>query len=288
MFKRLYRVPFVGLMALATVFIIVPLNHTILIGLENLAGEENQYTVGILFGLVGLAIIYYGTARNTEALGTWFGFIGAHMMFIGWIEFGIKFNAPDLQKVAGSENFIPIQLLFYQGSVGILLAVAPFFFFNKDSKCNFFRWFHRAFRMSLGKPNSGQGRNYCLITMMETIYVQWTFYVISLFMVDARFLGATHPVTYGLVFLGALWAFYLVLRLSRFTRVLAAVRYAIPVATIYWTITEIASFWGLYDEIWLKPGEYALEMAGVAVVFIGVAAATLLSPVSTKAPDQSS
>lgn len=286
MLKKLYRVPFVGLLALATVFTIVPLNHTILVGLENLAGEENQYTVGILFGLIGLGLIYYGTARNTEALGTWLGFIGAHMMFIGWIEFGVKFNAADLQKVPGSDNYIPIQLLFYQGSVGILLAVAPFFFFNKDSKCNFFRWFHRVFRMNLGKPNPAAGRNFCLITMMETVYVQWTFYVLSLFLVDTRFLGATHPVTYAFCFLGALWGFYLVLRLARFTRVLAAVRYAIPVATVYWTITEIASFWGLFEEIWLKPGDYALEMAGIALVFVGVAVATLLSPASTKAPDQ--
>ncbi len=43
MFKQLYRVPFVGLMALATVFIIVPLNHTILVGLENLAGVALVY-----------------------------------------------------------------------------------------------------------------------------------------------------------------------------------------------------------------------------------------------------
>lgn len=286
MLQKLYRVPFVGLLALATVFIIVPLNHSILIGLENIAGEDNQYTVGILFGLTGLALIYYAAARNTEAMGTWLGFIGAHMMFIGWIEFGIKFNAPDLEKVAGSDNYIPIQLLFYQGSVGILLAVAPFFFFNKDTKCNFFRWFHRIFRMNFGKPNPAQGRNYCLITMMETVYVQWTFYVVSLFLVDGRFLGATHPVTFILVGLGAVWAFYLALRLSRFTRVLAAVRYAIPVATIYWTITEIASFWGFFEEIWLKPGEYLLEMAGVALVFITVGALTLLSPASTKAPDR--
>ncbi len=286
MLKKLYRVPFVGLLALATVFIIVSLNHTILVGLENLAGEENQYTVGIIFGLIGLGLIYYVAARNTEALGTWLGFIGAHMMFIGWIKFGVKFNAADLQKVPGSDNYIPIQLLFYQGSVGILLAVAPFFFFNKDSKCNFFRWFHRVFRMNLGKPNPAAGRNYCLITMMETVYVQWTFYVISLFLVDTRFLGATHPVTYALCLLGGLWGFYLVLRLARFTRVLAAVRYAIPVATVYWTITEIASFWGFFEEIWLKPGDYALEMAGIAMVFVAVAVATLLSPASAKAPDQ--
>ena len=286
MLKKLYRVPFVGLLALATVFIIVPLNHTVLVGLENLAGEENQYTVGIVFGLIGLGLIYYAAARNTEALGTWLGFIGAHMMFIGWIEFGVKFNAADLQKVPGSDNYIPIQLLFYQGSVGLLLAVAPFFFLNKDSKCNFFRWFHRVFRMNLGKPNPAAGRNYCLITMMETVYVQWTFYVLSLFLVDSRFLGATHWFTYAFCGLGAIWGFYLVLRLSRFTRVLAAVRYAIPVATLYWTITEIASFWGIYEEFWLKLGEYALEMAGMAAVFIAVAVATLLSPTSTKAPDQ--
>ncbi len=286
MLKKLYRVPFVGLLALATVFIIVPLNHTILVGLENLAGEENQYTVGIIFGLIGLVLIYYAAARNTEALGTWIGFIGAHMMFIGWIEFGVKFNAADLQKVPGSDNYFPIQLLFYQGSVGILLAVAPFFFFNKDSKCNFFRWFHRVFHMNLGKPNPAAGRNYCLITMMETVYVQWTFYVLSLFLVDTRFLGPTHWFTYTFCFLSALWGFYLVLRLARFTRVLAAVRYSIPVATVYWTITEIASFWGLFEEIWLKPGEYALEMAGIALVFIAVAVATLLSPASAKVPDQ--
>jgi hypothetical protein len=285
MWRRVYRVPFVGLMALATVFILVPLNHSILVGLEHLAGVENQYFVGAMFGLGGLFAVYAGTIRNTEAFGTWMGFIGAHMMFIGWIEFGIKFNAADLAKVPGSDNFIPIPLLFYQGSVGLLLASLTFFVLNKDSKCNLFRWLHRVCRMPLGKPEPGQGRNFCRITAIETVYVQWTFYVISLFMVDTRFLGATHPVTFGLCFFGALWGFYLTLRLTRFTRMMAAVRYAIPVATIWWTLTEIASIWGLFEEIWLKPGEYLLEMGAFALVFAVVGLVAVLSPASAKAPD---
>ncbi|MDG2244633.1 MAG: hypothetical protein P8L66_14205 [Rhodospirillaceae bacterium] len=55
---------------------------------------------------------------------------------------------------------------------------------------------------------------------------------------------------------------------------------------IYWTITDVDSFWGFFEEVWFKSSDYALEMTGVALVFIAVCAATLLPPVLTKAPDQ--
>ena len=66
----------------------------------------------------------------------------------------------------GSGGKLPFHLLFIQGSFGICVATLLFYVFNKDSRCNAFRWIQRFFHLGVGEPDSGQGRNYCRITFL--------------------------------------------------------------------------------------------------------------------------
>ncbi len=51
-----------------------------------------------------------------------------------------------------------------------------------------------------------------------------------------------------------LWGFYLLWRLLKFTRIMAAIRYAIPTKGILWiNFGETLPEYGWYEEVWLRP-----------------------------------
>ena len=65
----------------------------------------------------------------------------------------------------------------------------------------------------------------------------------------------------------------------KFTRVMAAIRYAIPTKAIFWIpFGELAPRYGFYDEVWLKPLEYSGAMWTVLVVFVVIFLATGFLP----------
>jgi len=231
----------------------------------------HETAISIAIGAIAVAMVIYGSARNSETLGTWLGFVAGHLVWTGWIELSFRFN-PELMDmgplVVNGERILSASLLFVEATVGLLMATLPFFVFNRDTRCNAFRGIQRVTGFDAGKPAPGADRNFARITFMEVLYVIWFCYAVSLFLVDKRFLGAHHPVTYVAGFGLIAWTFYLLLRLARFTRVMAGVRYAIPTAGIFWTAVEIAHEWGLYDEFWSKPQEYVLEMGIVVAAFI--------------------
>jgi hypothetical protein len=101
--------------------------------------------------------------------------------------------------------------------------------------------------------------------------VIWFCYAVSLFMSDVRFLGHHHPVTYALLAGLSLWGMYLLWRLTRFTRLMAAVRYAIPTKALFWIpFGEFFPRYGFYEEVWLRPWEYPWTMLAVLAVFAGL------------------
>jgi hypothetical protein len=192
-------------------------------------------------------------------------------VWTGWIELSFRFNPEFIGMgplIVNGEHVLSASLLFVEATVGLLMATLPFFVFNRDTRCNAFMWIQRAFRYDAGKPAPATERNFARITFLEVLYVIWFCYAVSLFMVDSRFLGLHHPVTYALTFLLTIWSFYLLMRLGRFTRILAAVRYAVPTAGVMWVSIEITQEWGLYEEFWTKPQEYALEMGIVLAAFL--------------------
>ncbi len=280
--QRYYRPPFIGVLAFFAVLLALPLAHAFVIAVRDLIGYENAGGLFLSIGAVAAVMLFVGTRRNEEVSGTLLGFAAGMLIWIGWASYSFKFNEVSLSmpmpEVAPGVKW-PAHLLFIQGSLGICVATLLFFVFNKDTKCNAFRWLQRVFRMNLGEPASGQGRNFCRITFLETLYITWFCYAASLLLGDARFLGYTHHMTYTIAAGLAVWGVYLLWRLSRFTRVMAAIRYAIPTKAILWIpFGELGPRYGLYDEVWLKPLEYSTAMWTVLAVFVVLFLATGFMP----------
>ncbi len=266
---------FAGLLAL-------PLARAFVIAVRDLIGYENAGGLFLSIGALAAILLLVGTKRNEEVSGTLLGFVAGMLIWIGWASYSFKFNEVSLglpmPEVAPGVVW-PAHLLYIKGSFGICVATLLFFVFNKNSQCNAFRWIQKTGRLNLGDPGPGQGRNYCRITFLETLYVTWFLYGASLFLGDGRFLGYGHPVTYGIAALLTVWGCYLLWRLMKFTRVMAAIRYAIPTKAIFWIpFGELAPRYGYYDEVWLKPVEYSAAMWTVLVVFVLIFLATGFLP----------
>lgn len=75
-----------------------------------------------------------------------------------------------------------------------------------------------------------------------------------------------------------IWTFYLLMRLGRFTRVLAAVRYAVPTAGVMWVSVEITQEWGLFTEFWTQPQDYLLEMGILLGAFLVALVLAVIMP----------
>lgn len=279
---KLYRSPFIGLFAFIAVLLANPVAHSLGVALKEMLPPTLGGAAHLFLGLIGCGMLLYGTRREGEVQGTLLGFAAGLLIWLGWASYLFAYNAIDLNmgmvEVAPGQSR-PAMLLYIQGSFGICVATLLFFVFNKDTKCDAFRWIQRKCRMSLGKAASGQGRNFCRITFLETIYVTWFCYGLSLFLGDNRFLGYHHWATYGIVALLAVWAIYLIWKLSKFTRVMAAIRFAIPTKAIFWIpFGEFAPKYGFYEDIWLKPQEYSLLMWGIFILFVALICATAFFP----------
>ena len=278
---RLYRAPFIGLFAFVAVLLAKPVAHSLGVALKELLPPGLGGAAHLLLGLIGFGMLLYGTRREGEVQGTLLGFAAGLLIWLGWASYLFAFNPMDLQMpavdVGGRDR--PAMLLFIQGSFGICVATLLFFVFNKDTKCDAFRWLQRKCRLSLGKAASGQGRNFCRITFLETLYVTWFCYGFSLFLGDNRFLGYHHWATYGIIALLAIWSIYLIWKLSKFSRVMAAIRFAIPTKAIFWIpFGEFGPRWGFYEDVWINPQKYSLQMWGVFLIFMVLICATAFLP----------
>lgn len=281
--SRYYRKPFIGIFAFVAVFLGTPLAHTVSVLVTDILGKDNSFLTFFVMGLIALGMLIYGTRRNDEVTGTILGYAAGILLWVGWASFSFKFNeySLGLGMVARDDTGakLPFHLLFIQGSFGICVVTLLFFVLNKDSRCNAFRWIQRVFKLGVGEPDSGIGRNFCRITFLETVYVTWFCYGASLFLGDGRFLGYEHPATYTIVIALALWGCYLLYRLMKFTRVMAGIRYAIPTKSIFWIpFGEFFPRWGFYEEVWLNPSKYSGTMWAVLAVFVALLIASGFLP----------
>ncbi len=277
--KRFYRPPWVGLLALIVVFLALPLSHSITTLVNFTVGREASHLVLMPLGLFSLLLLIWGVRRNEEVSGTLTGFISGYLLWTAWAAYSFRFNEISLNMPMpelGEGMRWPMHLLFIQGSIGICVLVLLYFVLDTNTRCNAFMWLQRVLRLKLEDRSSVRQRNYCRITFIETLTVIWFCYAISLFMSDVRFLGYYNPITYALLAGLSLWGLYLLTRLVRFTRLMAAVRYAIPTKALFWIpFGEFFPRYGFYEEFWLKPWQYPLEMLTVLAVF---AVLFLISP----------
>ncbi len=273
---KLYKPPMVGMLAFLVVLLTQPIGHTVMILTEEIFGDAYLYHVAIAMGLFGAALVYIG-AKKDIVPATWYGYFGGTFIWSFWAEFSFVYYADLLEVQPLMENgevaILP-EYLVMPSSLGVLMATVAFFFLNQNTRCNFFRWFHRNLYMGMPKPTAGRFTNVSAIVAIETIFIIWFFYLVLLVLYEEALIGATHPVTYISFFGFAVWSLYLFRRLSMYTRLASAIRYAIPTAIITWTCVEILDRWGLFEEFWIEPSKYAIE---VSLLFGTLVAFTLIT-----------
>jgi len=310
--SRFLKPPFVGLVAFIAVYLIQPLGHIIMIlmellikggteyyskfhdvapkvieGYENYAVMDNTvYIAPAIMGVVGIAIVLWGNWKDTEIAGTWAGFVGASLLWTGWVEFslhyfarylGVKALCPDntVAYMCASKAATKPEYFLMQSSVGFLLAIMLFFVLNKETRCNMFRWMQRYMHIPVGKPTRGFTRNFSNNVAIETTTILWFFYVYLMFLYDENIFGEHHWFTYASFIGFGVWSLYLIPRLLRFKRVTTAFRYAIPTAIIFYNTTEIMGRWSWFNEYWVHPLEYPVEsgltlLAVLAFVYFSI------------------
>ncbi len=283
MLGKYYRPPFVGIIAFVTVLLAQPLGHTLFVLMKDIFGsaEETSFWASFICGLIGFVMVWIGLKKQ-ETAATWLGFVGAILIWTGWFEYSWELfahllNVQPLYTASGDLAMSP-GLQVIQASGIVMIATTLLLYFNRETRCTAFKWIHQHGHMDPGKATPAKDRDYARITALETIFVIWFIYVINLTLYDERVLGAQHPVTYAVFFGFLIWAIYLNTRLIKYARMAPAVRYAIPTTVITWLDVEVLSRWGLLDEFWLYPAEYALEMGLVVAAFVVAGIVIYLTP----------
>ncbi len=277
---RLNNKPFIGILAFIVVLFTMPLGHALMILIEKIFGHSGQFPGATVLGIIGAYLLWMGARHQNETQATWYGFFGGILLWTGWVEFSFVWSALHLGIPPLMENGEVVtkpEYLIMPSSLGLLLVSLLYFLFDGRTHCKFFTWLQRNLKLRIKRVVGEKQRNFAIITAMETIYVLWFFYIVLLLIYDKNILGDRHPVSYA-VFAGSLiWSLYLVIRLIKFNKMAAAVRYAIPTVIIFWNAVEILGRWGFFREIWVEPTEYALEMMLMLFCFIAVIVLTMIT-----------
>ncbi len=291
MFARLYRPPFLGALAFLLVLLVQALGHTQMVLMERMFGQEYVYHVATFMGVLGCVLVYLGVRYGSnEVAATWLGFFGGTYIWCGWVEFAFVFYANHLgveaRDLSGNGAITKPEYLVMMSSVGVLMSTMAFFFFNRETRCNAFRWMHKNLNIPVGKPTLNYQRNIATITAMEVIYITWFCYLMLLAIYDNTILGDKHPVTYAIFLLNTFWGVYLMARLAKFSRMTSALRYAIPTAIIVWNSIELLVRWRTFKEIWIHPQDHAVELLVMLVALVLATAAIVFFPGSKTAPEE--
>ncbi len=279
--ENMMKKPFVGILAFIVVLFTMPLGHAAMILIERVFGHSYQFPGATALGLIGAIFVWLGSRTEKETPATWYGLFGGLLLWTGWVEFSFVWSAQHLgvqPLIENGEIVTKPEYLIMPSSIGLLLASMLYFLFNGSTGCRFFRWAQKTFRLRIHRAKGLVRRNYSIVTAMETIYILWFFYLVLLLVYDKGILGDRHPVTY-LVFTGSLiWSLFLMVRLIKIVKIAPAVRYAIPTVIIFWNAVEILGRWGFFEEIWIKPMDYALEMGIILVAFVVVTGFSIVLP----------
>ncbi len=263
-----YKQPILGLVAFLVAFLSQWLGHSLYTFLKVTFGDFYYYA-SFLVGVSGAAIIAAGLKKD-EITATWMGFVGAQFVWVGWFEltfalYAKLFNYPVYVAAPGLEAAPSATVLM--GTLPVMFTILLIYgFYNKETKCNLMRWFHRNLRVSPGMPTAEAQRSFARITAMEYLFVVWTCY---LFWLYVSYIGANQTVMMVAYGIWATWFVYIFTKLMKFPRVGATFRYAIAVGIVGWGLMEMPSYFGFYDEVWLKPFEYPLTTLIVVALQIG-------------------
>ncbi|MEE4184284.1 MAG: hypothetical protein V2J12_00810 [Gammaproteobacteria bacterium] len=283
--KMLEVTPFAGLFGLVMVWCSLALGHSFIViqhGASPMGFGDALFSG--LFGFAGFALVWVGM-RRSENQATLLGWLGGTMIWCGWFEATWRYSGHLLEIEPVMDNGFVIlspELLMIQATTLIVVAMLIFLGANKDTRCRMFMWFHRNFRLRPDRMTPGYKRQHARTAALETVFLIWTIYLFAIFINDPRGIkyDSTTAVVLTLAFVA--WGIYLVPKLLKIRGLGAAFRYAIPTGHICWLPIEGFSRWGLYPEVWVKPGQYPLLMSLVLAVYVAGIVAMFLTE---SAPD---
>ena len=272
----LYKKPFPGLIAFTVGLLSQWLGHSAWSFTRGAFGEMHIYAE-LLIGAVGFALVWRGL-NKPEVKATWMGILGGLLIWVGWFEFTFDYFA----DFFGIQEWTSPTGLAGSGGLVLLMSTMPIMmalllvygFSDRQTKCNFLRWFQRRLNMNPGMPTSGNGRSFARIAAMETLFVTWFCYQFWLYV------GYLTPnPVFMTAYIGwTVWAVYIFSRLLKITRVGLAFRYGLPVGVVAWGVVEMPSHMGLYSEIWLKPFDYPVLSLVMLTIFAAGFAYAARSP----------
>ena len=284
MAELIYRKPFPGLVAFGIAFLSQWLGHSAWAFIRGVFGAYEQ-AASLLIGAAGAGLIWAGLKRS-EVAATWMGFLGALLVWVGWFELTFEFYSQLFAIPAWtSPTGLPVT-----GGAAVLMATMPIMLalfllygvYNRQTRCNLIRWFHRNLKFDPGLPTPDNGRSFARITALETLFVTWACYEFWLYV--GYMLGNT-PIL--VLYTGwTAWTAYIFWKLIRIPRVGHAVRYGIPVGIVAWGVVEMPAHFGLYSEIWLKPFEYAVTSSVLLGLFVAGMVYVARQPGARRGPSE--
>jgi len=290
--SKLWKPPIVGIVTFVLMLFAIALSHSLMVLVEHELGRENTYIASIFIGAAAIILLWYAVKSKSENFQTWIGFFTGLIVWTTWVEFFFMFygrsnwgmvprmDGPDGLNVSGT---LP-EYMIMGATVGLLMMQLCFYTFDKDTRCNMFLWFQRRLGLQEGLGHStktASDRNYAVITFMETIYVTWFVYIWNLVCFDPGLVGVGDlyfSLNMASVFVAFVWSGYCFSRLLKFKRTSTALRYAIPVGSIFWVSVETATKWKLFTGIWLNPWAYKTEMSVVLGAFLMLFLLLILAP----------
>lgn len=264
--------PFIGILAFSIVLCTMPLGHGVMVVMEKVFGYEYVFWAALILGIIGVVLLFFGVKHKNETRATFYGIFSGLLIWTGWIEFAFVFIAQKCNVsplIENGEEVTKPEYLIMPSSIGFLAVFLLFYLFNGKTGCKFFTWWQKLIKINrTSVAGVNREKSFAIISLMETIMILWTFYMVLLIVYDKTILGDRHPVTYIVAFCCLLWSLYLFLKLIRIKKMAYALRYSIPTVIIFWTFIEILGRWDIFKEIWVEPGEYWIEMLSILFVFV--------------------
>lgn len=253
-----------GLLAFILVLLLMPIGHAIMV-LNEIFLHDNKYIGAIILGIIGVALLIWGIKKNHKpTLATILGFLGAVLVWTGWVEFSFmwvaeKENVAHLMK--DGEIATKREYLVMLSSLGVLMTMMFYFIFSR-SNCTFFIWIQNklGFRKDI-IAQTGFKKPFSVIVFGETIMLLWFFYLVLLVVYDDDIAGDQHWATHLVAWGSLVWSFYLIARLLKIKSFDYAIRYAVPTVIIFWNFIEVIGRWDFLNEIWVQPLEYWFEVS---------------------------
>jgi len=269
--NRIETVPGAGIFSLIMVWCGLALGHSwVVIQHSVLPMGASDTVLSIALGFGGFALVWAGMKRS-ENQATMFGWIGGTMIWCGWFEWTWRYSAHWLQIEPVLDQGMMIlspELLMIQATTLLVVATLIFLGANKDTRCRMFMWFHRNFGLRPDKMTPGYKRQHARTAALETVFLIWTIYLFAIWINDPRGIKYDSIAAMAITVAFFIWGVYLIAKQIKIRGLGAAFRYAIPVGHVCWLPIESFSRWGLYPEIWIKPGEYPVLMSGVLLVYL--------------------